>query len=298
MYIREFNKDDTLHIKDLLIEIYHDDVCSIGYFKFGNSTSTVKTLVAINRNKIIGVASLWENKIHKDSIYIGIHLLEKFRHKGLGTSLFSQLLEFNHKKQYQCSLWSYNNIGLKFAKKLDFNVMRKTFEPIYDLSLIPKINLLNDLDFCYSINSFASLNNTKFKKSNIISLFKEIYMRNHKFNKVSKLSDSQWDNIIFNNLCPDASFAILKDSKIIALSLMYYGEDNLTLELGLRGVKGEFLFFENNLILTLLDSQFTKCKKENYLFIKDEIDSTDSGAMVVSQLIDLTKISSWNTLIR
>lgn len=298
MYIREFNQDDTLHIKDLLIDIYHHDVCSIGYFKFGDSTSTVKTLVAVNRNKIIGVASLWENKFHKDSLYIGIHIMKKFRHRGLGTSFFSQLLEFNNKKQYQCSLWSYNNIGLKFAKKLGFNVMRKTFEPLYDLSLIPKINESTYLDSCYSIHSFASLNNTKFKKSNIISLFKEIYTRNHKFNKVSKLSDSQWNTILFNNLCPDVSFAILKDGKIIAISLMYYGEDNLTLELGVRGVKREFLFCETDLILTLLDSQFTRCKKENYLFVKDEIDSTDSGAMVASQFIDLTKISSWNTLIR
>lgn len=72
-------------------------------------------------------------------------------------------------------------------------------------------------------------------KYKVINLYKQIYIRNHTFNKVSSLNDDQWKDIIFKDLYAEGSFMILDNNKIIALSLIYYGEDKGILELGLRG---------------------------------------------------------------
>lgn len=94
----------------------------------------------------------------------------------------------------------------------------------------------------------------------LINLFSEIYTRNHTFNIVIKLSSEQWKKVIYDSLYSDGSLTVIYENKIIALSLIYYGEDKSTLELGVRGVKEEFCPQEKELLLNILCRQFEYVK--------------------------------------
>ena len=287
MYIRDYEKEDKHYIEQLLIDIYKKDNDLFSYFAFNILKNSDYTIVAVENGITIGAGSIWSNQYHNNCTYMGINVLPAFREKGVGTEIFNALQNNKTKNKIQCFMRSSNTSGISFAKSLGFQLVRKTFEPVYDLSQNIVFNAKDKLPEKYRICSLDELNNSDTDK--LINLFSEIYTRNHTFNKVSTLSSEQWKKVIYGSL------AVQYKNSIIALSLMYYGEDKSTLELGVRGVKEEFCLKEKELLLNILCRQFEYVKNKGFLFIKDEIDDCDSGAMVVSEFYNLNRLVSWDT---
>lgn len=297
MDIRNYKEQDLHEIEKLIADIYIKDKSLKDYYMINFVRNKVNAVVAVEDKKVIGFGNTWNNKFHNNADYIGINVLEGFRGRGAGNKIFNALESNCHKDKLQCALKSDNKEGGCFVKELGFELLRRTFEPVYDLS--EDMNFDNKIavpdDFI--IKHISEIDNPE-DKCRLISLYKKTYTGNHTFNKVSSLSDDQWENIIYRDLCPEGSFIILHNSEITAFSFIYYGEDNDTLELGMRGVKPEYKYLEKDLIMAIINRQIGYAKENKFSFIKDEIDDCDSGAMVMAEFLDLEKLVSWNTFLK
>lgn len=297
MDIRGYKEEDLQEIKKLIAKIYKTDKGSLDYYVSNTIKNKINVIVAEENKKIIGIGSIWSNKFHNNADYMGINVLKEFRRKGVGQEIFMTLEGYCNKKKIQCALKSDNSEGSCFIKKLGFEMVRRTFEPIYDLSKDLKFDMKISMPDHFIIRSISEIENYE-DKCKVVNLYKQIYIRNHTFNKVSSLNDDQWKSIIFKDLYAEGSFMILDNNKIIALSLIYYGEDKGILELGLRGTEQDYKHLEKNLILYVLSKQINYAKQNNYLFIQDEIDDCDSGAMVMAEFLNLDKLVSWDTYLK
>lgn len=294
--IRDYEKQDSQEVQHFIKEIYRKDKNLIIYYQYAIEKSYY-IVEAIEKSKIVGVGSIWRNKFHDNATYIGVNVLPSSRRKGIGTDIFNILQGKKDKNNLQCAIMSNNVGGTGFVEALGFRLVRRTFEPRYDLSLKVDFNVKEILSNNFHICSLSKLNSEE-DVCKFVKLFKEIYKRNHTFNKVSSISDEKWKNVIYDSLYLQGSLIVLQKNQIIGISLIYNGDEESTLELGLRGVSEEFLPLEKNILLTILSRQFQYVKENGFLFIKDEIDDCDSGAMVMSNFFDISSLISWNTFYR
>lgn len=293
--IKNYKKQDCDEIQGLIKELYKCDENLISYYQYAIKKSYC-IIEAIEKNKIIGLGCIWINEFHDNATYIGVNVLPLHRMKGIGRKIFNILQSKSLKKNLQCAIMSDNINGTAFVEKLGFTLVRRTYEPKYDLSLKVDFNTKITLSNDFSICKISELNSEK-DICELVNLFKKIYKRNHTFNKASSLSDEKWRGALYNSLCLQGSLAILHKNQIIGISLIYNNEGSW-LELGLRGVSEEFLSLEKDLLLTILSKQFKYAKENGFLFIKDEIDDCDSGAMVMSNIFNINNLVSWNTFYR
>lgn len=296
MDVRCLEKKDITEVKSLIEKIYKNSDCDmLDYNNFNILENSYYSEAAVCGEKIIGCGGIWNNRYHDNAAYISINVLKPFRNMGAGGKLLSTLESKRNRNNMQCAIKSDDESGINFAKSHCFKLVRKTFEPVYDL----KRREIKDKDVSLPDGFFmCPVSMLNGKKEELLKLFKEVYDRNHTFNKVSKLSAETWRAIMYDSLYEHGSMVVLHENEIAAFSFLYSCDDKLKLELGVRGVNEKYKKAEDRLILSMLFTQMKTAKENGYEYISDEIDDCDSGAMVAACLSDLSSVVSFDTYLK
>ena len=66
----------------------------------------LETVVALDKDKVIGVGGLYSNEMHPNRSYIGIYVDPIYRRQGIGTDMFIALKQKSENNDFQATISS------------------------------------------------------------------------------------------------------------------------------------------------------------------------------------------------
>ena len=167
----------------------------------------------------------------------------------------------------------------------DFRLIRKTEV----INIKPGI-LSSKHDVCdKEIKTVAQILNDPNLLSNLIGICKKIYTETHLDNPVADLSNSSWENVIFDDLIDSSSYVVINENIIISFSLMYEGEGN-SWELGWIGVVNSQ---EMDLLNLVLSKQLHDANEHEIEYIEKEVDTTCPYSMHIVKSLTYDVSETW-----
>lgn len=123
------------------------------------------------------------------------------------------------------------------AKECGFLEVRRTYTHLLKTSKIDSKQVFpefNGQDIC--VQNLSSISGNKELKFKLINRVKENYEKTHIVNPVGIHNSQKWEELIFNeDTVQRGSFIVLKNSEILAYSLLHYSNTPNQLEFGWRG---------------------------------------------------------------
>lgn len=244
------------------------------------------TLLAFDKEELVGIGSLWTNSVHPNREYMGIFTKSENRRKGIGRQLYQQLSSLSESKVFQAAVSSKDSTAISFLKDCGFQLARKCYTPV----------LQGDFSSSNDQMSYLSLNEaTEEQWDELVALQLENYRESH--TTINTLSDSisitGWKKIITAYLDKEHSYLLAKDGKIDAYILCYEGEEPGEIEIGYVGGQDvlnlpHYTAFYKNAIHQL------KCQFEK---VSIEADDVDSFAFAALNLFEYDQSDSWDTYV-
>ncbi len=244
------------------------------------------TLLAFDKEELVGIGSLWTNSVHPNREYMGIFTKSENRRKGIGRQLYQQLSSLSESKVFQAAVSSKDSTAISFLKDCGFQLARKCYTTV----------LRGDFSSSNDQMSYLSLNEaTEEQWDELVALQLENYKDFHQ--TINALSDSistmEWKKIISAYLDKEHSYLLAKDGKIDAYILCYEGEEPGEIEIGYVGGQDvlnlpHYTAFYKNAIHQL-KRQFEK--------VSIEADDVDPFAFAALNLFEYDQSDSWDTYI-
>ena len=167
----------------------------------------------------------------------------------------------------------------------DFRLIRKTEVINIKPGILSSEHDVRDKE----IKTVAQILNDPNLLSNLIGICKKIYTETHLDNPVADLSNTSWENVIFDDLIDSSSYVVINGNTIIAFSLMYEGEEN-SWELGWLGVVNS----EDMTLLNLvLSKQLHDANEHEIEYIEKEVDSTCPYSMHIVKSLTYDVSETW-----
>jgi len=250
--------------------------------------NAVVTLVSLDEGIVTGIGSLSKNIMHPYREYINIFVESDMRKKGIGKSIFNELLSFSDSNKLQTAISSNNRAAISFLEDCGFNRVRKSYTSVLKESIT-----LNASD---KKVDYVSFNNLTFEqKDEVIKLQLANYKKFHEpINPLSNtISFEEWKEIILEDLNQEHSYVLIKNSSIKAYIFCYEGDGVESIDIGYVGGKDtnkvkEYLVFYKQ----TLNHLFTKFK-----IIEIEADDVDSFAYALLNEFEYDLSESWDTYI-
>lgn len=277
--IAEYRPNLDKKIKSLLKDTSY-------YMTWGEEAKA--TFVAIVKDDIVAVGSLWENQMHPHRNYLGIYIQPSYRRKGIATRIFKRLYESASVSKFQVALHSTALPGIQFLNKHGFRLVRKSYTP-------ELIEARSKLESVKNNNYVAYSDLSMNQKKKLFALQFENYKASHfNINPLNEtISLEAWQSIILNDLDENHSFVYLKDKEVVAYLLCYAGENKNEIELGYIGGRD---VQEMSTYLSFYETNIIKLSKDfDRIFI--EADDVDPFAFTVLNQFEYDETISFDTFI-
>ena len=187
---------------------------------------SVPTILALEKDEVVGIGSLSRNDFHPYREYIKIFVQPENRKMGIGRELFDALLSQSKQKKFQTSISSKDEVAISFLEHCGFNLARKCYTPI----------LKNDEPII--INSYPTIKELSPAIQNeVFALQLDNYREFHQaINPLNeRISFYQWKEMLCENLVLNRSYVLLKDEEVSAYVLCYEGDVPEKIEIGYVG---------------------------------------------------------------
>lgn len=250
--------------------------------------NAVVTMVSLDEGIVTGIGSLSKNVMHPYREYLNICVDSDMREKGIGKSIFYELLSYSDSKKIQTAISSDNKAAISFLESCGFKRVRKSYTSVLkkntDLSASDK--KIDYVPFNHLIIE---------QKDEVIKLQLANYKKFHEpINPLgSTISFEEWKEIFLEDLNQEHSYVLIKESSIEAYIFCYEGDEVESIDIGYVGGKDtgkieEYLVFYKQ----ALDQLFTKFKN-----IEIEADDVDPIAYALLNEFEYETSESWDTYI-
>lgn len=305
--IRPFAPDDHDTLTQLLDIVWSNDSSTSNYYCFGVGSPSeapgfLRTLVAERNNRIVGFGSLWTNRIHPYSLYIGIIVHPQYQGQGIGTSLYTQLMTLRDiyaSFPLQTATWRHCTQAIQFLKQLGFHEDKHTYMPRLQLGDISISEYQQFEEQCiaagYRIVSLAELGTTADRDQKVVALATEIYRATHLSNPPALLSQAEWEDVVLTDIIEAGCFVVLQDDEYAGISFLHLHDEPDTLAFGWRGVAARYRTDERCIIQALVYHELNFAQQHGYTKLEAEIDTTDPWAMLLLELLPVTVEHTWIT---
>ncbi|QSX06469.1 GNAT family N-acetyltransferase [Sedimentibacter sp. zth1] len=241
---------------------------------------------AYKGNYLIGIGSLWKNKMHPYRQYISIVVDETERNKGYGTKIFEYLKHKTKLQKFQTAFDSCNVGALSFAKHCGFYLARKCYCYEVTKTELKSLDVMSLKDEIYVVDDL--IDNEK-----LFSMIKQDYECKHiNVNPMAKdISKEYFINTIKSGMLLSDSYVLVKNQEIEAYFIAYKSDDKVVAMgyTGTRVSKEKYRSFLYDIICRL----FSK-----YDVLELEIDGCDEDAMFLGKLFSKKPIDSWDAYLR
>ena len=192
------------------------------------------TFLAVDKDEVVGIGSIWKNSIHPYRDYIGIYVKPNYRYKGIGKELFDQLSLNSGIKKFQTSIQSTNDSASSFLKKQGFKLARRCYTPVLKEF---KYTELGSSSVEGEIISYGMA--SKRNQNEVLELQLGNYIDFHRsINPLQKeITMDQWKEIVLRDLNTEHSKLLLTDETVVAYLFCYDTDNEEEIEIGYTGGK-------------------------------------------------------------
>lgn len=250
--------------------------------------NATETVVALEDGIAVGTGSLSKNSFHPHREYVKIFVQPDKRKKGIGKSIFQELVHLSKSKTFQAAISSKDERAVSFLESCGFQVARKCYTP-----LLSKNHTLPNSDKEENYLLFNEL--TMDQKNSVIHLQLKNYRQFHR--AINPMSDAvsfdKWKAIVLEKLAEDSSFVWIKEGAIEAYFLCYEGIDADSIEIAYIGGRDvhaldAYLSLYRQAI-DLLVAKFSR--------VEIEADDVDPFAFTLLNAFSYDKNDSWDAYI-
>lgn len=248
----------------------------------------LETVVALDKDKVIGVGGLYSNEMHPNRSYIGIYVDPIYRRQGIGTDMFIALKQKSENNDFQATISSKNNEGTLFLESLKFQLARKCYTPELKKSTTDK----------WRDNTLKGISIEQVNEA-VITQLASLHLDNYKaaHEAINPLNENMaarnWKDLIFQELDERHSTLLIKNNIIQAYILCYETEDKKEIEIAYIGGKdsnavASYLPFYTEVIDQLLNQ---------YATVRIEADDVDPFAYAALNCYEYDDSESLNAYI-
>lgn len=246
------------------------------------------TYVALEGEEVLGIITLWQNKLHIHSLYLDISIKSRDR----VFELISILIDFVRRRFSMYTYMQYSTYSLEKIdnlKKLGFINYRNTYEPRVELSNVEfQKNEVEAIRKRYEVINMINIDKSSYRE--LLSLAKSTYEASHMNNPPKDIELEVWDKYVKEDLIEEGSFVLIRDNEVVAFALMHHG-NNDEFELGWRGSKENIK--ETMKLLAYLQVEYALSQGKSYL--NCEIDTTDIYAWELIEVFKVKEENPWMT---
>lgn len=283
--------------RDLLDRVYGQDELSQSYYQLAPSRKVIR-----RDNRMIGLASVWDNANHPKTRRSGVVVHPEHRRQGMGSQLWVALRKgFTEGRPLVTSLWETQLAGYAFAVRRGFREIRRTY-----CSLLP-IQTQDKTVFAavgehlwvdgYRLLCYRDADESV--RTQMALLLHRIYVATHRVNPVRHFSPVEWYARAFpRDMLAWGSFAVMYGGECAAVALLHVGADSDRVELGLRGVADTHQQRSRDLMVMTTAHQIAVAADRGFSHITVECDSTDPWSQDVLDSFPFGPAPTWITLRR
>jgi GNAT superfamily N-acetyltransferase len=305
--LRPFAPQDHEPLTHLLRTLWGDDPTANAYYRFGPASSPgaafLHTIVAEHDGHIAGFGSLWTNRMHPYSLYIGVNVHPDHQARGIGAAIYARLLRARGgyaSLPLQTATWSDCVPVLRFLARHGFREDKRTYLPRIQLSGVRISGYRTVEEQCavagYRVASLAELAPTLERNRRVAALAADLYRATHPSNPPAPLTPAEWEEIVFDDIVEAGCFVALKGDEYGGISFLHPHEQPDTLWFGWRGVASPYRHDEDLILRMLVYHELRYAQRHGYARLQAEIDTTDPWAMRLLNLLPFSSERAWVTL--
>lgn len=294
-----FRPSDEVACRDLLRQVFGPDVASLSYYRLAPR----RAFIATDRNRVMGLASSWENPMHPMALRCGVVVGPSHRGLGLGTRLWNALMETEAQgRSLVTGLWETQGTGHQFALRHGFEEMRRTYTTRLGLDGVDAAGVFSHWSHGLESQGFhlSRYPDTSARiRTQMVAVLQEVYTNTHRANPVRPVSRDEWRALAFSeDLLPWGSVAVLHKNQCVAAALLHKSAEGGLVDLGWRGVTGFHQGHSRALILLMTAHQILAAATRGYRTMSLECDSTDPWSRDVLESFPFEPAPAWITLRR
>jgi len=284
--------------RGVLKGVFGDDDRSPAYYPLTPRHS----LVAILQDRVIGLASVWDNANHPGALRSGVVVLPHERRQGVGKQLWEALLTTcSDEQSLVTSLWETQVAGYAFSVRRGFHEIRRTYTttlPIYPVDMDSVYGMGEELAKQeYRILSYGEASASE--RAQMAALLQQAYVVAHAANPVRHFSIAEWSALAFSDdLLPWGSFAVMHGAACVAAALLHRGARPGEADLGWRGVADVHRNQSRPLMVMMAAHQIAAAAAHGITQLSLECDSTDPWSLEVLDGFPFRPAPTWITLRR
>ncbi len=295
--VEPYRSGDEALCRDLLKSVFGDDSLSRAYYQLHPD----RTLVALAGDRVVGLASVWDNPNHPYASRCGVVVLPSFRRRGIGTLLWGAVIQRDTEdRPLVTALWETQWAGYQFAIRCGFREIRRTHAPMM---------AINQVDApCADVEEWLAKEGyrlvpyrdaDKAERGLMAELLRKAYAATHTANPLGPFSAEEWSARAFpDDLLPWGSFAVMDGDVCIAAALLHSGGSAAEVDLGWRGVAEAYRHHARALIVVMTARQMEEAARRGFEQVRLECDSTDPWSRDVLDRFPFRPAPTWITLRR
>jgi hypothetical protein len=301
--IRIYTPQDHDPVTALLQRVCGDPLTA-AYYRFGmraDPAGVLITIVAEAADRIVGVGSLWTNRMHPTTLYCGV--ISDPRYQGIDSALYHRLIQLRGRYAtfpLQTAAWNTATPMIQFLQAEGFERDKCTYMPLIDLSQIHAAPDAAAVQRCsaagYRVVSLAALPSSADRMQRLGALAAAIYGATHPSNPPAPLDPTEWARLIYDDSLEVAgSVVVLREHEFAGLGLLHVHEQPDHLAIGWQGVAAAYEQDEALIMPALISAEITYARQQGYRYLDAEIDTTDRWSMQLLSLIPTPPAEQWVT---
>jgi GNAT superfamily N-acetyltransferase len=295
VYIRPMTEQDTSKVIQLVKESFGNEAeFYLDYYPVDTDSSVV---IAESEQGIVGVATTYLSKVHPHWLKVMVTVAENFRGQGIGKQLHEAAVKARtleptlHGFQGHC--YKGEDAAENFMKALGYSYHLTCHVLELDLTQQkPGPRLARKYGHFESV-PFTKLLESESMKQHLYNFLLTRYTEEHFWSPPMPKDHPAWQEIIFDDLRPELSFALLDGERIVAASNVLNETPDVldicwfysTLEYGQEAA----LFFQKHLLACM----FAEANKVGLMKAALELDSTDRDKQGLLEWLPVSKNKQW-----
>lgn len=299
VHIEPFRPADEAACYQLLKRVYGEDGASRSYYRLAPK----RTLIAVAQDRVVGLASTWENPHHPFAPRSGVVVCPRYRRRSVGAQLWEALVATcTEARSLVTSLWETQLTGHQFALRHGYVEIRRTYTMglrIGDVALGADPAALDDdmMKQGYFLVPYPDMSRPE--RAQMAELLRHTYAATHQANPVRDFSGDEWYALAFpDDLLLWGSFAVMYGDVCVAAALLHKGPQARHVDLGWRGVAEAHRHQSRAFMVMATAHQIAAAAERGFVKVSLECDSTDPCAREVLDSFPFGPAPAWITLRR
>jgi RimJ/RimL family protein N-acetyltransferase len=249
---------------------------------------TAETIVTYEEDgKVLSYLIVYRHRMHSEAFYLKYDMIQSDMTKEMYTNLFIHFQPDRVQENFIVSTENVPKALLDFLAEQRFFEMHRTYEKYFHIDTLISLSPIT-----YDVQSTHSFSLKKEDISELVS----IYEYTHRLNPSKKLSESQWFNIIKEDLDESASVLIRsKEGNVAGYILIYNGQASDDKEIGWCYFRDEVT---RKSLVRIFARKLEKMKRNGVLNILIEADTSDRYAYGLFERILRRQLADTYTFMR